>query len=358
MTGFDGLKNRMDEGRSGLNRGFSTGSKKLDSVIQGVQRRTVYALGGGVGTGKTAFTDHSFVLNPYREMLKTIQEGVERPLYLRVFYNSFEIEKINKLAKWVCYFLYMDYGIIVDINFVLSIGKNKISQEIYDKVCAYQSYVEKMEDYIHITDISTNPTGIYMDVKKYMDLNGKVEPTKKIVRGHEITFQKYTPNNSDEIVLVITDHVGLLRVEKDCHSKKERIDKYSEQAISLRNFYGVSSIALSQFNRELADLDRRKFAELTPQLEDFKDTGNLSEDANVVMALFNPLRYNLTEYNGINIMSTGGRYRPIIVLKTRDGSDMVKINQNFLGEIGHFRDFPDPLMQHNYREAKEYKQFT
>jgi hypothetical protein len=358
MSGFDGLKERIDQGRDGLNRGFSTGSRKLDSVIQGVQRRTFYVLGGGVGTGKSALCDASFVLNPYREMLRIIKEGTEKPLKLRVFYNSFEIEKINKLAKWVCYFIYMDYGKVYDINFILSIGKNKISQEVYEMICKYQDYVEQMEDYIHITDTSTNPTGIYMDIKKYMDLNGKVEPTKKLVRGHEITFQKYIPNNPDEIVISITDHVGLLRVEKDCHTKKERIDRYSEQCISLRNFYGVSSVALSQFNRELADLDRRKFAELTPQLEDFKDTGGLSEDGNVVMALFNPLRYNIVEYNGINIMSCGGRYRPIIVLKTRDGSDMVKINQNFLGEIGHFRDFPDPIMQHNYREAKEYTKFT
>lgn len=358
MTGFDGLEERMNQGRLGLNRGFSTGSRKVDSVIQGVQRRTIYALGGGVGTGKTAFTDHSFVLQPYEEMQKIILEGRERPLYLRVFYNSFEIEKINKLAKWSCYKLYQDFKITVDINFILSIGKNKVSQEIYEKVCATRDYFERMEDYVHITDISTNPTGIFMEVKKYCDLNGTVVPTEKIVRGHKITFQKYIPNNTDEIVVVITDHVGLLRVEKDCHTKKERIDKYSEQAISLRNFYGVSSVALSQFNREIADLDRRRFAELTPQLEDFKDTGNLSEDANVVMALFNPLRYNITEYNGINIGMTGGRYRPVIILKTRDGSDMIKINQNFLGEVGYFRDFPDPLMQHHYKESRDYSKFT
>lgn len=355
MSGFQNLKDRIEQGRLGLNAGFSTGSSKLDSVIQGVQRRTFYVLGGGIGTGKTAFTDHSFVLKPYEEMLHMIKSEVAKPLFLRIFYNSFEIEKVNKLAKWVCHKLFRDYGIITDINNVLSIGKNKISQEIYDKVCECQDYMERMEDYVHIQDISTNPTGIYMNVKKYMDNNGTVVEEKKQVRGEWITFHRYIPNNIDEIVIVITDHVGLLRVEKDCHTKKERIDKYSEQAISLRNFYGVSSVALSQFNRELADLDRRRFGELTPQLEDFKDTGNLSEDGNIVMALFNPLRYNITTYNNINILAMGGRYRPIICLKTRDGSDMIKVNQNFLGEVGYFRDFPDPFTNDDYRKAKEFK---
>jgi hypothetical protein len=358
MSLFQSLKDRIDEGKAGLNRGFSTGSPKLDSVIQGLQRRTFIALGGGVGTGKTALTDHSFVLNPYREMLLILKEGLLKPLYLRVFYNSFEIEKVNKTAKWVCYDIYRDFGKVFDINFVLSIGKNKISDEIYTKVCEYQDYYEKMEDYVHIKDISNNPTGIYMDVKKYMDANGKVVDEIKEVRGQQITFHKYIPNNPDEIVVVITDHIGLMRVEKDCHTKKERIDKYSEQAISLRNFYGVTSIALSQFNRELADLDRRKFSELTPQLEDFKDTGNLCEDANTVIALFNPLRYNITQYNNFEINRVAGNYRPVIVLKTRDGSDMVKLNQNFLGQVGHFRDFPDPMLEHHYLQGKDYTKFT
>lgn len=364
MSNYQSFRDRVDEGRLGLNSGFSTGSPNIDKIIQGLVRRTYYLIGGGPGTGKTAFADHSFVLNPYREMLRLLNQNVERKLYLRIFYNSFEVEKVNKIAKWVCYELFLRYGWKFDINFVLSIGKNKISQEVYDKVVEIQDYMEKMEDYVHIMDESTNPTGIYMQVKKYMDANGRVDEHKKIVRGQEIKFRKYTPNNPDEIVLVITDHIGLLRVEKDCHTKKERIDKYSEQSIALRNFYGVSTLAISQFNRELSDMDRRRFAELTPQAEDFKDSGNTFEDAEVVMSIFNPLRYNLSHYGasesmpqGLPIQQFQGRYRPIIVLKTRNGADMKKIHQNFLGEVGHFRDFPSPIMQNHYAQAREYIKF-
>lgn len=350
----DELKDRIEDGRKGLNRGFSTGSIKLDSVIQGVQGSTYTLIGGNTGTGKTAFADHSFVLMPYHEMLN----HPELNLILRVFYKSFEIERVRKVAKWACHLLLRKYGIIVDINLILSINKNRISDDIYTKVMSMMEYLDKMSDFVHIQDLSTNPTGIFMDTKKYMDSNGKIVEHKKLVRDQEITFHKYVPNNPNEIVIVITDHIGLLRHEKELHSIKERIDKYSEQCITLRNFYGVSSVAISQFNRELADIDRRRFTELTPQLEDFKNTGNCSEDANNVMTLFNPIRYALTEYGGLNVNRFGGRYRSISVLKTRDGSDMIKVNQNFLGECGYFRDFPDPFMEHHYRESKDYTKFT
>jgi hypothetical protein len=102
-------------------------------------------------------------------------------------------------------------------------------------------------------------------------------------------------------------------------------------------------------------MDRRRFTELSPQLEDFKNSGGPAEDAEIVMTLFNPLRYNIKEYSGMNVSLIEGRYRSLAVLKDRDGSDMLKFNLNFLGECGHFREFPDPFMQDDYRLAKEYK---
>jgi len=350
----DDLKDKINEGRDGLNRGFSTGSKKLDSIIGGLQRATYYLLGGLPGTGKTAEADHCFILMPYQEMLDNPEFGLK----LKVFYRSMEIEKVRKVAKWVCHKIYRKYNIIVDINHVLSINKNRISDDIYNKVMIELEYFDKMMDYVHIIDSSVNPTGIYMEVKHYMDLNGKIIEEVKVDKGQEIKFHKYKPNDPNEIVLSVADHIGLLRAEKEALSKKERIDRYSTQAISLRNFYGVSTLAISQFNRDLADMDRRRFTELTPQMEDFKDTGNASEDANVVMTIFNPSRYNINEYGGLNVVNLGGRYRSMSILKNRDGVDMIKLNRNFLGEVGYSRDFPDPMMNQHYKEAREYTKFT
>lgn len=349
---FDDFLGEVDKGRSGENISLSTGLPKLDELIGGVGKATYYLIGANLGIGKTALADHSFVLMPYDQMLNN-PEGNK----IRIYYYSFEISRLKKIAKWVCHLIFRKYGIIIDIKEVYS-RRSILSDEKYRMIKEFRDYIDKMEEYVHIFDIPINPTGLYMDVKKYMEANGKVIDVPKMIKGVEITFHKYVSNDPKEIFLYIEDHVGLARGEKDARTKKERIDKGSEYAVQLRNFYGASKLAISQFNREIADLDRRRFAELTPQLEDFKDSGNSQEDADVVMSLFNPLRYNMTEYNGMNVIGFGGRYRNMVVLKNRDGQDMKKHHLNMLGETGFFREFPDPFMNHHIREGKDFTKFT
>lgn len=370
MSYFDDFIEDVEAGRQGRNIGLSTGSKKLDNALGGVQRGTYYLIGGNTGTGKTAFADHAFVLSPYENYLHNVigERHSDKPLIkLRVFYYSMEIAARKKIAKWVCYLLYRRHQLIIDIKEVYS-RRSQISDEKFELIKSARNYIEKMEDYVHIFDRPINPYGIYKEVSEYMERNGKTTTITKIVKGHELSFKQYTPNDPYEIVLVVVDHIGLLRPEKvrndkgevvaEYRVKKEIIDHDSENAITLRNLYGVSRISISQFNRDLADMDRRRFTELSPQLEDFKNTGNASEDAEVVMTLFNPLRYNILEYGGLNLSRIGGRYRSLSILKSRDGDDMLKLNLNFLGEVGYFRDFPDPLSEHHYTEAKEYRKFT
>ncbi len=361
MNVFDDFEDDVEKGIRGQNLGLSTGLSKFDKLIGKVQGSTYYLIGGNTGTGKTAFVDFCFVLSPYADYLKqTINRHLsEAPLIkLRVFYYSFEIAAKVKIAKWVCALMYYRYGMIIDIKEVYS--RNSIlSEEKYQLIKGCRQYVEQMMEHVHIFDHPMNPYGIYKEVSDYMNVNGKEINVIKVIKGKEFTFKKYIPNDPYEIVLVIEDHIGLARKEKDLLTKKDIIDKGSENAITLRNRYGVSKVAVSQFNRDLADIDRRRFTELTPQLEDFKNTGNVAEDCNIAMTLFNPDRYNLNEYSGIQrIKDFGGRYRSLSLLKFREGGDMIKHDLNFCGENGVFRELPVPFMQHNYKEAREFTKFT
>jgi replicative DNA helicase len=363
---FDDFLDDVDRGREGRNYGLSTGIKKLDKAIGGVQGNTYYLIGGNTGTGKSAFVDHAFVLSPYANYLQSNINSRynETPIIKpRIFYYSMEISARKKIAKWVCHLMYERHKMIIDIKEVYS-KQSILADEKYRLIKSCRDYIEGMMDYVHIFDSPINPFGIYKTVSSYMEKNGKITEQKRLIKGEELSFKKYIPNDPYEIVLVIVDHIGLLRPEKEFRTKKEIIDHDSENAISLRNFFGVSRVSISQFNRELADIDRRRFTELSPQLEDFKNTGNASEDAEVVMTIFNPARYNLVTYGGsgegtgFNLTLLGGRYRSASILKQRDGEDMLKLNLNFMGEAGHFRDYPDPFMQHHYKEAREYTKFT
>lgn len=349
MSYFQDAKERVDQGLAGENLGLSTGMPKLDKLIGGVGRRTYTLIGANLGIGKTAFVDHAYVLRPYL-LARENKQGLK----IRTFYYSFEIGRTDKILKWICYLIYLKYGVVLDVKEVQS--KNTLlTADKYQMVMEMEAIIDEMEEWVHIYDRPTNPTGLWKDLKDYAEKNGKFVKNVRVIKGHEIITMKYVPNDPLEIVQYIEDHIGLARNETDLRTKKEKIDKGSEYGVDLRNTYGISKVAISQFNREIGDLDRRRFSELTPQLEDFKDSGNPAEDANVVMVLFNPLRYNLMEYNGMNVGRLAGRYRNLVVLKHRDGSDMQKLHLNFFGEIGAFREFPDPFLDEYYEKGKLYR---
>ena len=85
-------------------------------------------------------------------------------------------------------------------------------------------------------------------------------------------------------------------------------------------------------------------------MEDFKDTGNLTESADLVLSLFDPGRYKSWnaqgEYMGYNIEHSTRtpigqqRARSLHVLKNTFGFDNNRVMLKFTGESMHFSTMP------------------
>lgn len=342
----------IERGKEGKNIGLPFGVPVLDNYCFGVQQKSYYLIGAETSTGKTAFADTVFILNPllvlydrHNKLKKGIE--IENPnLDYLIDYYSYEIAASKKLIKWACFLLWYKYGIIVDYNYVISKGKNRISQEIYDKVIELTKFVEEfILMHIRFYEFPTNPTGVLKNTEAFMHTRGKIIEEDITIKNTTYKKRKYIPNNPDLIHLLIVDHVGLSKKEREKDdnkllTKKETIDKLSSYLIHIRNFYGGSGLLISQFNRELADVNRQRFKHIQPQLNDFKDTGNPAEDAEFIFSLFNPVRYNIQEYQGYDILTYGKHVRFGFILKNRDGAADMGFGMNFCGEIGYFRNLP------------------
>lgn len=348
---FDNFLKYVEDGRKGLNKGIPMGFSRLDKFLRGLQKKKYYLVGGSTGTGKTALVDEAFLINPYNWITKNKSKES-----LKVFYFSFEIDLESKLAKWVSYQLFIDERIEVDPEHILGMDmqseddeENKLSNELYEKVKAYKEHFEKMFEFIEFEDVPMQPTAMTNKVKNYFEANGRWVEFERTVKDKVQKIKYYKANNPDEYVLVIVDHVGLVRPERASKgeaglNKKQTIDKLSSQLIELRNKYKAIPVVVSQFNRELGDIQRQRFKELVPQLEDFKDSGNSQEDANVVIALFSPKRYNIDRYLEYDLKSKGydiGEFfRALFVIKNRGGRDGVSLGTRFLGHCGYFEEIP------------------
>jgi len=325
MSRFDEVITMMDDGLKGNNRGLPHGLHRFRQLVPNIQKGTYFAIGGEPGSGKTAFTDNCFLFAPYDYIIdKTI-------ISLKVIYFSLEIDYKYKLLKAIGRRMFLDHGTPYGINKLLSRGKFTLPKEIRKLVDNYRGYFEQLEDILDIYDEPHSPEEIRKVLKKYVEENGKWRMDKN---GNP----KWYPNNPHKYVIVIVDHVGLI----SGGNKKEAIDRLSRDLIYYRNKCGIIPVVVSQFNRTISSSDRFKIERVEPQLSDFKDTASTQEDANIVLGLFNPDRYNIGTYHNYKTNKLTNSFRALHVLKNRDGIDNGVVGLKFQGEVGHFEEYPRP----------------
>jgi replicative DNA helicase len=201
--------------------------------------------------------------------------------------------------------------------------------------------MDKMKDVITVIEGPENPVGIAKELRAYALKNGKI-----VQKDPDDEYSKvYVPNNPNEITIVIIDHIGLLKTTKDQPTKKEAIDKMSNELQYARDFFGYTPVVVSQFNRSISNPMRLKAGDVEPQLEDFSDSSSTQNDADVVLALFDPVRYKVEDTSGYDLNKLkdefGGKYfRSLRLLKNSYGEDDVRIGLAFLGQLGIFRELP------------------
>lgn len=331
---FDKLKEEVDKGLSGKNGGVPMGFDRLNRYI-GIRKSMYYLVGGLTGSGKTSFIDDAFVLNPVDWALS--KQGQASGVSVKIWYRSMERSRTYKLAKWVSRKIFVDYGITIPVPKLLG-WTDKMTSDEHDLFLAHREYVEQLSEMVTIIDGPENPVGIAKDLKKYALERGTIEEVDE--------YNKiYVPNNPNEITIPVIDHIGLLKLTKDQPTKKQAIDKMSDELRYARDFYGYSPVVVSQFNRDISNPIRIKNGDVEPQLEDFADSSQTQNDADVVLALFDPMRYKVADPSGYNLDKLvdqyGAKYfRSLRLIKNSYGEDDVRIGLGFMGQIGMFKELP------------------
>ena len=329
---FEQLKQEVQLGLDGRNGGIPMGFDRLNRYI-GIRKSMYFLVGGLTGSGKTSFIDDAFVLNPFDWYISQADPRIK----LRIIYRSMERTRVYKLAKWVSRKIFLDHGIIIPVTKLLG-WTDRMNHDEHDLFLMYEDYMGRMDDVITIIDGPENPVGIAKELKAHALQHGKIEQVDEFNK-------RYFPNNEREITIVIIDHIGLLKTTKDQTTKKQAIDKMSDELRYARDFYGYTPVVVSQFNRDISNPIRIKNGDVEPQLEDFAESSSTQNDADVVLALFDPMRYKVADPSGYDLEKLkdeyGGKYfRSLRLIKNSYGEDDVRIGLGFMGQIGMFKELP------------------
>jgi hypothetical protein len=329
---FELLRNEVNAGFEGRNNGIPMGFNRLNRYI-GIRKSTYTLVGGLTGSGKTSFIDDAYVLNPFDWYINQKTPKLK----LRIIYRSMERSRTYKLAKWVGRKIFIDHGVIIPVSKLLG-WNEKMTPDEHDLFLMYEDYIGSMEGIITIIDGPENPVGIAKELRDHALKNGHIEQIDDYNK-------RYFPEDEDVITIVVIDHIGLLKTTKDLSTKKDVIDKMSDELRYARDFYGYTPVVVSQFNRDISNIQRLKNGDVEPQLEDFAESSQTQNDADVVLALFDPMRYKVSDPSGYDLNklrdSYGAKYfRSLRLIKNSYGEDDVRIGLGFMGQIGMFKELP------------------
>lgn len=340
-TDTDLLWDEICNGVKGKNSGIPMGFNRLNKYL-GLRKSIYTTIGAAAGCGKTSLVDCAYVLNPYDWYIKNKHKSGCNVKF-EVIYFSMERKKTYKLAKWLCMKIWSEEKILMTTDELLSWQStlDKKKQEVAKFYIDYYLQEMTQSGIVTILDGQMNPTGIY----KYMKAHA-------LQRGHEISISqyedRYVPNDDNLITNVIHDHAGKTKNENigGKYDKKLSIDKASEYYCWARDYLGYSPVMINQFNRtsyQDIQFSKKEGGDPDPTVEYWKDSGNIIEDCDVAISLFNPYKYNLEEYmkyqiNDFTDTLGNNKFRGLKIIKNSYGTDNLRIGLGFLGEVSLFKE--------------------
>ena len=325
MSIVSSVLSQIEKGMKGENWGLSMGLPKLESVIDGVTQSTYSLIFGSTGSGKTSLALYAYIYKP-------IMENLDNDNF-KVIYYSLEMSAEALFVKLLSIYLWEKYGKELSFKELLSKKRGKVlADDDFELVKDSIQWLNRVEEIITVYDRSLTADRLYAHLLSELGKYGRFEETE--------SRKIYIPNNKNQVILAVIDHIALLRKDKG-RTKKEEIDLASNYLVTFRNRCGISPLVLMQMNRGSSSMDRRNAGFQEPQLDDIKDSGGPSEDSEVVLAVFHPHREKLVTYKDYKIKDTlENIFRAIIVLKNRYGDTDVSIGNCFYGSVGVWKELP------------------
>jgi replicative DNA helicase len=259
------LKESLDILTKGTKSGVVSGLKMLDNVTNGWQKSDLIILAGRPGMGKTAAAISMCI---YPSMI------LKEPI--AIFSLEMSSEQLTSRIQ----------SALSGVNVSKIVKKQLTLDEI--------NQIEK-------SSLELSNTPLFIDDTpniSLMELKGKC---RKLVK-------------EDGVKLIIIDYLQLMKASIKNASREQEIAEISRGLKIIAKELKIPVIALSQLSRGVEARNDKK-----PMLQDLRESGQIEQDADMVMFCYRPEYYNITDYEvGGTNFQTDGLFM-FIIAKHRNG---------------------------------------
>ena len=358
----DGLQDNQQKRRSGEIIAIPWDLPRLSEVLPGIEKGRYNVISASLKAGKTQLADFLYVYQPLEWLVKHPQSNIK----LKIFYFSLEVSKEAKIKAAICYKLFKEYGVIISPQKLSSTFQNYILEdEILELINKdeFKKWFDTFEQVVTIHDNIRNPYGIFNVIKTYAEQNGKYTYRDYDFQNLDGTYVKkkainsYIPNEKDEYVIIIVDHISLLQPEKQ-QTLHQAIGKYSsEYCLEMRDKWNYIPVIVQQ---QSADSTKAQFTyrgdtivdKIKPDPEGLADNKYTSRDVDLMLSLFYPYRYNIETYKGLDLTLLKDNHREFMINLNRNGISNASIQLFFLGSSSYFAELPRKMDEEDYSRVE------
>ena len=254
--------------------GIPTGISRLDMLLGGMQPTDSIILGGRPSMGKT-----SLALNIIR--YASIERGIPSAIF------SLEMSKKQLTKRWISMIAKIDGGRFLT---------NAFSKSDWEKITSAASQIDNAP--------------IYIDDRAGLSYGEVRRSLRRMVKRYGVKF-------------AVIDYMQLMTGDRE-NGRTGEVGSISRAIKGMAKKFEIPILALCQLNRKLEERSDKR-----PMLSDLRDSGEIEQDADVVLFVYRDEVYNKDPKN------PNRGTAEILVSKHREGA-IGKVNMAFLKAYQRF----------------------
>lgn len=332
---------------------------RLTAYFPGIIKGMLDCISSSTSVGKTTIAKQLYVIN-------AIDFAIENGIDLKILY--FALEESEEQFDYTIYsaLAYRETELRLNIrefeSFTTAISEETISTLENSRM---EALFQQYKSYITVDDKTYNSTGIYKAIREFAGSRGTF-----FMDGQPATDPKhwnsYEPNNPDEFIIVIVDHLGELNPEEkevDVKGAIENMTRYLRHYVTKR--FNYNCLAIHQQMAAKEDLEHKKENYTRVSAQGLGESKTVGRRYMNILGINDPSRYGYTVYpneNGYQVNLLSGYFRTINIVKQRYGPVNKEVGIFFDGKTGYIKELPLPSdlqnMMRVYEKVKEYDSIT
>lgn len=270
----------------------------------------------------------------------------------RILYFTLEISPNSKRDEFLSFLLnYLDH-ICISPTELNSVDSTKpVSEHILELLASdrYKPFIDKYDEIVTYIDDIRNPTGINKYCRDYALAHGHINYTDETYTDSNGRTCKlinkdnpYTADDPEEIRIVIVDNASNFTQESGLN-KMDTINKASKYFITLRDHLLYTIVLVQHQAQAQEGIENRKMGLVKPSSDGLADCKTTTRDANLVLGLYSPFKYEIKGHEGYDITKFKNYIRFLQVIEDRDYGAMGQVCPLFFnGASSTFRELPKP----------------